>query len=51
VPPIVIMLYGPRDEHELAVATQIVEIAYLAAGGAPHAADGRPLGPAQPAST
>jgi hypothetical protein len=51
VPPIVIMLYGPRDQDELAVAEQIVEIAYLAAGGATHTADGRPLGPAQPPST
>lgn len=44
VPPVVIMLYGPRDEDELAVAQCVLEIAYLAAGGATHAADGRPLG-------
>jgi hypothetical protein len=44
VPPIVIMLYGPRDEDELTVAKHVVEIAYLAAGGATHAADGRPIG-------
>jgi Family of unknown function (DUF5519) len=44
VPPIVIMLYGPRDEDELIVAQRILEIAYLAAGGATHAADGRALG-------
>jgi hypothetical protein len=44
VPPIVIMLYGPRDADELAVAKSIVEIAYLAAGGATQAADGRELG-------
>ena len=44
VPPIVIMLYGPRDEDELAVAKHVVEIAYLAAGGATHAADERPIG-------
>ena len=43
VPPIVIMLYGPRDEDELTVATHVVEIAYRAAGGA-RAADGRPIG-------
>jgi hypothetical protein len=43
VPPIVIMLYGPRDEEELAVAERVVEIAYLAAGGATHASDGRLL--------
>jgi hypothetical protein len=34
VPPIVIMLYGPRDEDELAAAKHVAEIAYLAAGGA-----------------
>jgi hypothetical protein len=44
VPPIVIMLYGPRDEDELAVAKHVVEIAYLAAGGATHVGDGRPIG-------
>lgn len=44
VPPVVIMLYGPRDEDELAVAKQVLEIAYLAAGGATHAADGRSIG-------
>jgi hypothetical protein len=44
IPPIVVMLYGPRDHEELAVAKAIVEIAYLAAGGATHADDGRTLG-------
>ncbi len=33
VPPIVIMLYGPRDDEELAVAVLAVDAAYLAAGG------------------
>jgi len=33
VPPVVIMLYGPRDEVELAVARTVVEAAYVAAGG------------------
>ncbi|HEX6699622.1 MAG TPA: luciferase family protein [Gaiellaceae bacterium] len=44
VPPIVIMLYGPRDDDELAVAEHVVEIAYLAAGGATQTADGRAIG-------
>lgn len=44
VPPIVIMLYGPRDEQELAIAKGIVEEAYLAAGGARTDATGRRLG-------
>jgi hypothetical protein len=35
-PPIVIMLYGPRDETELDVAKAVVETAYTAAGGALH---------------
>jgi Family of unknown function (DUF5519) len=43
-PPIVIMLYGPRDEEELAVAQSIVEEAYLAAGGASTDKAGSPLG-------
>jgi hypothetical protein len=33
VPPIVVLFYGPRDEHEFAVAASVVETAYLAAGG------------------
>jgi Family of unknown function (DUF5519) len=33
-PPVVVMVYGPRDEHELAAVKQVVELAYLAAGGA-----------------
>lgn len=44
VPPIVIMLYGPRDEGELRVAKHIIEVAYLAAGGALQAPDGRSIG-------
>ena len=43
IPPIVIMLYGPRDEAELAVASAIVETAYVAAGGATETDDGRTL--------
>ena len=39
VPPIVIMLYGPRDEDELAAARRVVELAHRAAGGATHTAD------------
>lgn len=35
LPPIVVMLYGPRDEGELAVARVIVEASYVAAGGEP----------------
>ena len=42
-PPMVVMLYGPRDGHELAVARGIVEAAYVAAGGARTDASGRPL--------
>ena len=48
-PPVVVMIYGPRDEHELAVVKQVVELAYLAAGGAEHAADGHAIGAAAPA--
>lgn len=44
LPPLVVMLYGPRDEDELAVCTSIVEEAYMANGGARHDQDGRPLG-------
>jgi hypothetical protein len=44
VPPIVIMLYGPRDEDELRAAQLIVEIAYLAAGGENTTEDGRAVG-------
>ena len=33
LPPIVVMLYAPRDEEELATCSSIVEEAYLAAGG------------------
>lgn len=48
VPPIVIMLYGPRDEDELTVAQHVLEIAYLAAGGATHMPDGRAIGVRSP---
>jgi hypothetical protein len=48
-PPVVVMVYGPRDEDELAVVKQVVELAYLAAGGAGYAADGRAIGAAAPA--
>ena len=44
IPPLVVMLYGPRDEDELAVCSAIVEEAYLANGGAHHDAGGRALG-------
>lgn len=44
VPPMVVMLYGPRDEGELAVCASIVEEAYLAAGGARSDQDGNALG-------
>jgi hypothetical protein len=33
-PPVVVMVYGPRGQHELAVVKQVIELAYLAAGGA-----------------
>jgi Luciferase len=33
VPPIVVMLYGPRNEAELEIAKHVVRMAYLAAGG------------------
>lgn len=44
LPPIVVMLYGPRDADELSVCKAIVEEAYLAAGGHTADLDGRPLG-------
>lgn len=44
LPPLVVMVYGPRDEDEYAVCAAIVEEAYLANGGARHDADGRVLG-------
>lgn len=44
LPPIVVMLYGPRDEDEFAVCSAVVEEAYLAAGGQRVDASGRPLG-------
>lgn len=44
IPPLVVMLYGPRDEAELAVCASAVEEAYLANGGARHDTAGRTLG-------
>ncbi len=44
IPPIVIMLYGPRDAEELTVCAAVVEEAYLVAGGHRIDQDGRPLG-------
>lgn len=44
IPPMVVMLYGPRDEEELAFCTEVVEEAYLAAGGDRHEPGGRALG-------
>jgi hypothetical protein len=48
-PPVVVMIYGPRDEEEYAVAVAAVETAYVAAGGAAFDASGRPLGHLIPA--
>jgi len=47
--PVVVMVYGPRDEHELAVLKQVVELAYLTAGGAEYATDGHAIGTTAPA--
>lgn len=44
IPPLVVMLYGPRDEAELAVCSAAVEEAYLANGGHRDDAAGRTLG-------
>lgn len=33
LPPVVAMIYGPRDDDELKVVTSIVSLAYEAAGG------------------
>lgn len=44
LPPLVIMLYGPRDEAEFAVCRSITEESYLAHGGAHHDSSGRILG-------
>jgi|SRR5690625_1816571 len=44
IPPLVVMLYGPRDDAEFAVCASVVEEAYLANGGARHDAAGRTLG-------
>ena len=48
-PPVVVMVYGPRDEHEFAVVKQVVELAYLAAGGAEYPPDGHAIGATAPA--
>jgi hypothetical protein len=47
--PVVVMVYSPRDGHELAVVKQVIELAYLAAGGAEHTADGHAIGATAPA--
>ena len=44
LPPIIVMLYGPRDDAELDIAKAIVEEAYLAAGGAATDEAGATLG-------
>lgn len=44
IPPMVIMLYGPRGDDEFAVCTTLVEEAYLAAGGSRTDQGGRALG-------
>lgn len=44
IPPIVVMLYGPRDADDFAVCAAVVEEAYLAAGGSPADQRGRILG-------
>lgn len=44
IPPIVVMLYGPRDDDEFAVCAAIVEEAYLVAGGHRTDQNGRTLG-------
>lgn len=44
IPPIVVMLYGPRDEADFAVCAAVVEEAYLAAGGSLLDQSGRALG-------
>lgn len=35
LPPVIIMLYGPRDDREVEVANTILDAAYAAAGGSP----------------
>jgi hypothetical protein len=44
IPPVVVMLYGPRTEEELATAKLIIEEAYVSAGGLREDETGRPLG-------
>ena len=44
LPPLVVMLYGPRDQDELRVAKAIVEESYLRNGGARTDSTGRMLG-------
>lgn len=43
VPPIVVMVYGPRNGPELTVVNAIVEAAYVAAGGVRHDTHGELL--------
>jgi len=43
VAPVVVMVYGPRDEKELIVVKRIVDLAYATAGGATRRGDGRAL--------
>ena len=44
LPPLVVMLYGPRDQAELRIAKAIVEESYLCNGGATTDSTGRMLG-------
>lgn len=44
LPPLVVMLYGPRDQAELRIAKAIVEESYLRNGGATTDSAGRVLG-------
>lgn len=44
IPPMVVMLYGPRDEAEFDTCAAIVEEAYLIAGGSRTDQSGRRLG-------
>jgi hypothetical protein len=44
IPPVVVMLYGPRTEEELATAKLIIEEAYVSAGGLREDETGRPFG-------
>ena len=42
-PPVIVMVYGPRDEKELLTIERIVEHAYVSAGGARQGAAGQHL--------